>query len=84
MKKNNHYLNPEQCRTYKAEAQRKNVSTGEMLTYCHYTFTSTATKVKNLKDIVRRDFQAMDIHPHRIVITNLRYGDTFTLNCRKS
>lgn len=84
MSKNNHYVNAQSCRRYEVEALHKHSVTGEFRSICHYRFMCCVTKVKSLKDVVRRDLKQMGFRPDRITIKNLDAGNSFTINCRKS
>lgn len=69
---------------YEVEAYRKHPGTGEFRCICKYRFDSTATSVKSLKDIVRRDLWSMGFRAHCIVIRSLDANISYTINCRQS
>lgn len=71
------------CMSYEVEVLHQRSDTGEFRAICRYTFWSTATSEKSLKDIVRRDMLRKGLRPDRIVIKNRHADIRYIINCRK-
>ncbi len=71
-------------KSYNVEVLYLNETTGLFRVVCNYRFSSGATTINSLKDVVRRDVKEMGYCPDCILIKDPNTGNSCVINCRKA